>query len=194
MRLLYFAVFVAGASCVSPDSRDSKIGVSKESVEAGSAVSMRGKSTPLHKGTLRVGDNIHTLLNPFDLGVKGKVAVISIVPSIDTAVCEEQTHILGETTDLDANVARVTVSRDLPMAQSRFSKEAKLTNIEYVSDYKDGSFGKQTGLMIKGPELLARAVLVVDADGVVQHLQIVPEVSQLPDMHAAFSVANKLAK
>jgi thiol peroxidase len=175
-------------------SAESKFPISSKSVEPGTSVLVGGKSTPLYKGSLKVGQKIAGTLGDFDLGTTGKVAVISIVPSIDTPVCEEQTHVLGETTTLNKNVLRVTVSRDLPMAQSRFSKEAKLTNVKYVSDYKKGDFGKRTGLMIKGVELLARAVIVVDKQGVIKHLQVVPDASQLPDMATAFDVANKLAK
>jgi thiol peroxidase len=78
------------------------------------------------------------------------------------------------------------------MAQGRFAKEANLENITYLSDYKTGSFGDHTGLLMKGSLLLARAVIVTDAEGIVKYIHITPEVSHLPDMNKAFSVANKL--
>ena len=74
----------------------------------------------------------------------------------------------------------------------RFAKEAKLQNIRYFSDYKNGSFGKSTGLLIQGPELLARAVVVTDKQGIVRHIQVVPEVAELPDMSKAIELANSL--
>jgi thiol peroxidase len=124
---------------------------------------------------------------------KGKVLLISLVPSIDTKVCEAQTHYLGERgVNLPDDVVRVTISRDTPFAQKRFSEEAKLHNITFLSDYRDGSFGKATGLLIDDSMLLARSVIVVDRIGVVRYIQVVPELSHLPDMGAAFSKANEL--
>ena len=79
------------------------------------------------------------------------------------------------------------------MAQQRFAAAANLQNIQYVSDYKMGSFGKSTGLMMKGKELLARGVIVTDKSGVIQYYQVVPDITQLPDMAKAIEVANKLA-
>lgn len=124
---------------------------------------------------------------------KGKVTIISIVPSIDTKVCEKQTHILSEENGgLDPNVRLVTVSRDLPFAQKRFAEEAKIHNVLFLSDYRDGSFGASTGLMIQENRLLARAVAVLDKDGVIRHLEIVPDLGQLPDMKKAFQKADSL--
>ncbi len=124
----------------------------------------------------------------------GQVLFVSIVPSIDTKVCEEQTHYLGEQGDkLPAAVKRITVSRDTPFAQSRFAKEAKLEDVQYLSDYKEGSFGRSTGLLIEKSRLLARSVLLVDKQGVVQYIQVVPDITHLPDMEKAFSRATELA-
>lgn len=124
---------------------------------------------------------------------KGQVTIISIVPSIDTKVCEKQTHILSEENGgLDQTVRLVTVSRDLPFAQKRFAEEAKIHNVLFLSDYRDGGFGASTGLMIQENRLLARAVAVLDKDGVIRHLEIVPDLGQLPDMKKAFQQANSL--
>jgi thiol peroxidase len=166
-----------------------KFQVSKDTVEPGSAVTIRGQSIKLYKGSLKVGDNLSKkspLIEPKDM-----VTIISVVPSIDTPVCELQTHQLGET-PIPEGVKLVTVSRDLPMAQQRFAKAAGLTNVSYVSDYKFGSFGKATGLLMEGPEVLARALIVVDRQGVVKHIQIVPNVGELPDLEKAIEVAKSL--
>ncbi len=126
---------------------------------------------------------------------RGKVLLLSIVPSIDTKVCEAQTHYLGEEGDkLPQNVVRITISRDTPFAQTRFAKEAKLTDIQYISDYKAGNFGRSTGLLMDGPMLLARSVILVDQQGIVQYIQVVPEITHLPDMETAFSKAVDLSK
>lgn len=184
------AAFAAGCTHGS-DKSDVQAGfeVSQESVNPGTEVTMRGSKIALYKGELKVGDDFSDKLEGYK--ADGKVAIVNVVPSVDTPVCEAQTHELGESGAIPAGVRRITVSRDLPMAQSRFATEAKLTNVEYFSDYKFGTFGKETGLLMKGPELLARAVLVVDKQGIVRHIQVVPDVTKLPDLSAAIAVARK---
>ena len=126
---------------------------------------------------------------------KGSVFLLSIVPSIDTAVCEAQTHYLGEEGDrLPASIRRITVSRDTPFALKRFAKEAKLEDVQYLSDYKEGEFGRSTGLLIDELKLLARSVILVDKKGIVRYIQVVPEITNLPDMEAAFEKAILLDK
>ena len=90
-------------------------------------------------------------------------------------------------------VMRITVSRDLPFAQMRFAKEAELTDIAYYSDYKNADFGRSTGLLVDGLMLLARSVVIVDKEGVIRYIQVVPELTHLPDMDAAFKKALDLA-
>lgn len=121
---------------------------------------------------------------------QGNVLFLSIVPSVDTKVCEAQTHYLGEEGDvLASTVKRIVISRDTPFAQARFSKKAKLENVQYLSDYKEGAFGRSTGLLIDGSRLLARSVLIVDKQGVVRYIQVVPDITHLPDMDKAFATA-----
>ncbi|MDW7772131.1 MAG: redoxin family protein [Desulfobulbaceae bacterium] len=127
--------------------------------------------------------------------IRGSVAVVSIVPSIDTRICEEQTHYLGEEGDrLPESILRITVSRDTPFAQKRFAEEAKLADIRYLSDHREGSFGMDTGLLIDATRLLARGILVVDAAGLVRYMQIVSQLGELPDMEKAFDIAIRLAE
>jgi len=124
---------------------------------------------------------------------KGAVLFLSIVPSLDTPVCEEQTHYLGEEGDkLPKEVRRITISRDTPFAQKRFAKEAKLMNLQYLSDYKEGEFGKATGLLMDKIMLLARSVVLVDKKGIIRYIQVVPEITRLPDMEKAFQKAMEL--
>ena len=125
--------------------------------------------------------------------LKGKVLLLSLVPSLDTKVCDAQTHYLGDQgARLPADITRITISRDTPFAQKRFADEAKLKGITYLSDYRDGSFGRSTGLLQEESMLLARAVILVDKNGVVRYIQVVPELSHLPDMETAFNKANVL--
>ena len=86
----------------------------------------------------------------------------------------------------------MTISRDLPFAQSRFAKEAKISNILFLSDYREGTFGKSSGLMIQENRLLARAVVVLDKQGIIRYLEVVPDLGQLPQMKKAFEAANSL--
>ena len=163
-------------------------------------ITLHGKPLTLTGTALQEGQPFPAITIP-DSGLqmtdlqsfKGKVTIISIVPSIDTKVCEKQTHILSEENGgLDKTVRLVTVSRDLPFAQKRFATEAKIHNVLFLSDYRDGKFGTSTGLMIQENRLLARAVVVVDKEGVIRYLEIVPDLGQLPDMKKAFQLAGSL--
>jgi thiol peroxidase len=165
-----------------------------QSSTAGTSVSIKGEAVELYSGSVKIGDDFPALAaaSGIDLPFNHKVTIVSTVPSIDTPVCELQTHRLGQSKDIAPQVDIITISRDLPMAQSRFSKKGKLKRVHFVSDYKTGAFGKQAGLMIRGRELLARAVIVLDPQGIVRYIQVVPEVSHLPDLKKAIAVANEL--
>lgn len=161
----------------------------------GSPLSLSGNGIkvgdPLRSVKLAQTDN--TLQNLTDTAGKGKVRIISVVPSLDTKVCEQQTHYLSEKNKgLDKMVELITVSIDTPFAQKRFAEEAKISNVTFLSDFRNADFGKTYGLFLKDPHILARAVMVVDAQNIVRHLQITPELAQLPDMDEAFQTARKL--
>lgn len=177
------------------------IPVEHDSVAPGTAVTRGGKSELALLGNpLKVGDPLPTVslvdtnLRSVDLAQRrGEVLFISVVPSLDTQVCEQQTHLLGEEgRRLSDGIKRITVSRDLPFAQKRFAEEAKLTDILYFSDYKKADFGRATGLLVDDIHLLARSVILVDKAGKVRYIQVVPELSHLPDMEAAFKRAEEL--
>lgn len=168
---------------------------------AGSSVMMKGSPLPLGgAGMVEVGKPLPggtvlgADLKPVNLAAgNGKVRIINVVPSIDTPTCDRQTHELSEKNGgLDKQVELITVSRDLPFAQKRFAKEAKIANVTFVSDYNMREFGEANGLVIAPLALLARAVIVVDRDNVVRYLQVVPEVTALPDMQAAIKAARGL--
>lgn len=163
-------------------------------------ITLRGKPLTLMGKKPQVGKTLPTVRLP-DLGLnmidlqsfKGKVTVLSIVPSLDTPTCDQQTHILSEENKgLDKTANLVTVSRDLPFAQKRFAKNAKINNITFLSDYRDAEFGKRTGLLIKENRLLARAVFVLDQSGIVRYMEIVPELAKLPNMDKAMEFARSL--
>ena len=164
-------------------------------------VSLHGKPLTLMGKTLVVGQSLPDIslpdntLNRVKLNsFKGKVAILSVVPSLDTPTCEKQTHILSEENGgLDKSMSLVTISRDLPFAQKRFSKNAKIENILFLSDYREAEFGKSSGLLMEENRLLARAVIVLDKKGIIRYLEIVPELSKLPDMKKAFDFARSIS-
>lgn len=168
----------------------------------GHTVLFKGAPLPLSGTGIKVGDPLRevkltqtdlSLINILDTKGKGKVRIISIVPSLDTKVCEQQTHYLSERNKgLDKMVELITVSIDTPFAQKRFAEEAHITNVTFLSDYRGAEFGKTYGLLLKGPHILARTVMVIDAHNNVRHLQITPELAQLPDLDEAFAVAKSL--
>jgi len=178
--------------------------VAEETVQTGEGHTVLYKGTPVVlTGTgIKTGDRLRdvkvvqtdlSLVNIAETKGKGKVRIISVVPSLDTKVCEQQTHILsGENRGLDRMVELITVSIDTPFAQKRFATEAKIANVTFLSDYRGGDFGKTYGLFLKDPHLLARAVMVVDPHNKVRHIQVTPELGQLPDMEEAFNVARSL--
>jgi len=195
---LVFAFLLGGCATLQP-----KPPVDRTTVNPGTSVSRGGKSlalsgTPISKGkplpSVAMVDAM--TMKEVDLSQeRGQILFLSIVPSVDTKVCEAQTHTLGEEGDrLPASIQRITISRDLPFAQKRFAEEANLTDLRYLSDYKAGDFGKATGLLVDEMKLLARAVVIVDRQGLVRYIQVVPEITHLPDMETAFEKAIELAK
>lgn len=192
MKLVNLKILGLVVISVSSCSTSKKFKVSDAQVQPGTKVFAGSTSIALYEGSLKVGDDLATIGSKHGLDIPRTVAIISIVPSIDTPVCEEQTHILGESNKIHPGVKRIVISRDLPMAQSRFAADGKLQNITYLSDYKTGSFGKSTGLMMKDKELLARAVIVTDKNGVIQYLELVKDITTLPNMMRAIEKANSL--
>lgn len=178
--------------------------VAEGSASAGEGHAILFKGSPLAlSGTgIKVGDPLRdvrltqtdlSLINILDTKGKGKVRIISVVPSLDTKVCEQQTHYLSERNKgLDKMIELITVSIDTPFAQKRFAEEAHIANITFLSDYRGADFGKTYGLFLKDPHILARTVMVIDAHGKVRYLQITPELAQLPDLDEAFAAAKAL--
>jgi len=192
------ALFFVIAGCASIQARPP---VNRDSVNPGGIVFRGDKRFKLLGTPISVGNSLPSVklvnamtMEEVDLSQeKGRILYLSIVPSIDTRVCEAQTHYLGEEGDrLPQGVQRITISRDTPFAQKRFAREAKLTDIRYLSDYKEGEFGRSTGLLMDGYKLLARSVILVDKHGIVRYIQVVPEMTHLPDMEAAFRKAIQL--
>ncbi len=201
-RVLYvvfsFVLLVFGCATTQP-----KIPMDMASAQPGGQVMFQGKPVKLLGSPISVGKPLPSVdlvdamaMSDVNLSKeRGSVLFLSIVPSLDTPVCDAQTHYLGEKgSDLSPSVKRIVISRDTPFAQRRFAKEAKLTSLQYLSDYKQGDFARATGLLTDGMMLFARSVIVVDRTGVVRYIQVIPEMTHLPNMDKAFQTAAELAK
>jgi thiol peroxidase len=125
---------------------------------------------------------------------RGKVCIVTSVPSLDTPVCDMETRRFNEEAgQLGEGVAVVTVSMDLPFAQKRWCGAAGVRNVQTLSDYRGAAFGKAWGVFIKELGLLARAVFVLDKQGTVQYVEVVKEVAGEPNYDAALKAAQKLS-
>ncbi|MDI6448283.1 thiol peroxidase [Anaerobaca lacustris] len=124
---------------------------------------------------------------------KGKVCIIASVPSLETSVCDTETRRFNEAASkMGDDVAVLAVSMDLPFAQARWCGAAGVKNVQTLSDHRDAAFGASYGVLIKGLRLLARAVFVVDRQGVVRYTELVKEVGSEPDYEAALAAAGQL--
>ncbi|HVV83017.1 MAG TPA: thiol peroxidase [Kofleriaceae bacterium] len=191
MRMPYsllFAVAVAGAGCKSEaDGRGSPAAppTRTDLVRRGDTpLTLVGRQPEVGAkapdATLRDAD-----LKPVELAsVEGKLLVLSVVPSIDTRVCESQTHHVSDAiAQMPPGTEVMTISRDLPFAQRRFAEEA-MTKTKMLSDYKERDFGRAWGLEVAESGLLARSVWVIGADGTIRYREIVADQTQEPDYDA----------
>lgn len=124
---------------------------------------------------------------------EGKVKVISVVPSLDTGVCDAQTRWFNQNAaNLSKDVAILTVSVDLPFAQKRWCGAAGIDQVETLSDHKDVNFGTNYGFLIEELRLLTRGIVVIGKDDVVRYVEYVPEVTNAVNFDAAVAAAKEL--
>ena len=160
---------------------------------AGNPIALLGKE-------VKVGDKAPTFtLLDNGLGEKtladyaGKVKVISVVPSLDTGVCDAQTRWFNQNVSkLGDNVVVLTVSVDLPFAQKRWCGAAGIDQVETLSDHRDLSFGENYGFVLEGLRLLSRGIVVIDKDDVVRYVEYVPEVTSAVNFDAAEAATKAL--
>jgi len=133
-------------------------------------------------------------LSPVKLSsYRGKVCILSSVPSLDTPVCDMETRRFNqEAGGLGDNVAILTISMDLPFAQARWCGAAGVDKVVTLSDHRDAAFGEAYGILIKELRLLARAIFVVDREGIIQYVQLVKEMTQEPDYGSVLAAAKRL--
>ena len=121
---------------------------------------------------------------------KGTKLVLNIFPSIDTGTCATSVRTFNEKASALKNTKVLCISRDLPFAQKRFCGAEGLENVENLSDFKEGTFGKDFGLnIVDGPlaGLHSRAIVVIDENGTVTYTEQVPEIADEPNYDAALA-------
>ena len=168
--------------------------------EQAGKITMRGNPLTLMGKELKVGDQapdfrvLNNDLSPVQFSsYRGKICVISSVPSLDTPVCDMETRRFNdEAGKLGSDVVILTISMDLPFAQKRWCGAAGVDKVITLSDHLDASFGEAFGVLIKELRLLARAVFVVDPEGIIQYIQLVKEVADEPDYDAVLDAVGKL--
>jgi thiol peroxidase len=132
-------------------------------------------------------------LKPVDLAATGSsVRIFSVVPSLDTPVCDMQTKRFNEEAGKLPDVKIYTVSMDLPFAQKRWCGAYGVDHVKMVSDHRDGSFGEHYGTLIKDLRILSRAIFVLDKDNTIRHAEYVKEVADHPNYESALAVARSL--
>jgi thioredoxin-dependent peroxiredoxin len=167
------------------------------------AVAFKGQPFTLVGPQLKVGDaapEFACVLGTLELltlaKTPGKARLFSVVPSLDTPVCSQQTKKFEESLGaLKDKVAAFTISLDLPFAQKRFCTAENITNMQTASDAHDQSFGKNYGVLIEGLviPLLSRAIFVVDKAGKIAYCEYVPEVTSHPNYEKALAALKTTA-
>ncbi|MFD0869997.1 anti-oxidant AhpCTSA family protein [Chlamydia abortus] len=168
--------------------------------ERANAATLKGNPITLIGSELKVGDQApdftlnQSLVDTASLSdYAGKIKLISVVPSLDTGVCDAQTRRFNEEAGkLGDNVVILTVSVDLPMAQARWCGAAGVDKVVTLSDYKTRSFGEAYGVLIKELQLLMRSIFVLDADNKIQYVEYLSEMTEHPNYEAAIEAVKKL--
>lgn len=139
--------------------------------------------------TLTANDMTSVTLSSF----KGRVCIISAVPSLDTPVCDTETRRFNEEAGkFGKDTQVITVSMDLPFAQKRWCGAAGIERVKTLSDYKDSSFGNSFGVLIKELKLLARSIFIADCEGIVRYIQLVKEITTEPDYSAVLKAVEEI--
>jgi thioredoxin-dependent peroxiredoxin len=165
-------------------------------MERAGATTLRGNPYTLIGPELKPGDaapDFHTVdnsLKPVSLKDTGnQVRIISVIPSLDTPVCDAQTKRFNEEAAKLSNVSIITVSMDLPFAQKRWCGAFGVDNVKMLSDHVDGSFGSSYGTLIKELRIESRAIFVLDPENKIRHAEYVKEVADHPNYEAALTAA-----
>ena len=165
-------------------------------MERAGATTLKGNPLTLVGPELKAGDQapdfslVDNSLKPVTLKDTGNnVRIISVVPSLDTPVCDAQTKRFNEEAARLPGVDIITVSMDLPFAQTRWCGAFGVDNVKMLSDHKEGSFGTSYGTLIKELRIESRAIFVLDRNNQIRHAEYVKEVADFPNYDAALTAA-----
>ena len=169
-------------------------------MERSGATTLRGNPLTVLGPELKPGEKapdfkaVDDSLKAVDLAGTGSgVRIFSVVPSLDTPVCDAQTKRFNEEAGKLPDVKIYTFSMDLPFAQKRWCGAFGVDHVKMVSDHRDGSFGQAYGTLIKDLRIMSRAIFVIDKSNVIRYVQYVKEVGDHPDYEAALSAARTAA-
>ena len=169
-------------------------------VERQGATTLRGNPLTVLGPALKPGEKapdfkaVDDSLKTVDLaGTGNSIRIFSVVPSLDTPVCDAQTKRFNEEAGKLHDVKIYTISMDLPFEQKRWCGAYGVDHIKMVSDHRDGSFGQAYGTLIKDLRIMSRAIFVIDKNNVIRHVEYVKEVADHPDYEAALSAARAAA-
>ena len=165
-------------------------------MEREGATKLGGNPKTLVGPELKVGDKapdfsvVDSANKPVHLSDTGRnTRIFSVVPSLDTPVCDAQTKRFNEEAGKLKDVDIYTVSMDLPFAQKRFCNSFAVDKVKMLSDHREASFGTAYGTLIKDMRILSRAIFVLGPDDKIRYVEYVPEVSQHPNYEAALAAA-----
>ena len=163
-------------------------------MERTGATTLKGNPFTLIGPELKVGDKapdfslVDTTLKTVTLKDTGNhVRIVSVVPSLDTPICDAQTKRFNEEAARLPGVDILTVSMDLPFAQKRWCGAFGVDHVKMLSDHRDGSFGSNYGTLIKELRIESRAIFVLDGDNRIRHAEYVKEVADFPNYEAALA-------
>ncbi|HLN00987.1 MAG TPA: thiol peroxidase [Bryobacteraceae bacterium] len=169
-------------------------------MERPGATTMRGNPLTLIGPELKTGDSapdfklVDNSLKNVSLADTGRnVRIISVVPSLDTPVCDAQTKRFNEEAAKLPGVDILTVSMDLPFAQKRWCGAFGVDKVRMLSDHRDGSFGTNYGTLIKDLRIESRAIFVLDQKNTIRHAEYVKEVADFPNYDTALAAARAAA-
>jgi thiol peroxidase len=168
-------------------------------MERPGATTLKGNPLTLIGPELKPGDPapdfecVDNSLQPVTLASTGRsVRIFSVVPSLDTPVCDMQTKRFSDELKKLPGIDVYTISMDLPFAQKRWCNAFGIDNVKMLSDHRTGSFGQAYGTLIKELRIESRAIFVLDKDNIIRHAEYVKEVAEHPDYDAALVAARAL--
>jgi thiol peroxidase len=163
------------------------------------AVTLRGNPLTLVGPELKVGDSapdfqcVDSALKPVTLaGTGNNVRIFSVVPSLDTPVCDAQTKRFNDAATKLRGVDIYTISVDLPFGQKRYCNTFGIDNVRMLSDHRDVSFGVNYGTLIKELRIESRAIFVLDGENVIRYVEYLKEVGEHPNYELALEAAKAL--